>query len=200
MKLGVMEEIIRAKFVQNPDLRQKLVDTGDLELMEGNYWHDTFWGVDCKSGKGKNHLGIILMQIRTELGGAEYAARVRQLRDEKEEIRRTEAAALQATMDSVRAELEALPAYDFTGMEMDTRTFGRVRILQQEGNRLRFEVNGAVKTFSLPGCIVNGFLIPEDAGVVDAFRRRQALEERLKSLEKDGLTKKEAQHADSAEE
>ena len=115
-------------------------------------------------------------------------------------MRRKEAAALQAAMDSARAELEALPTYDFTGMEMDTRSFGRVKILQQEGNRLRFAVNGTVKTFSLPGCIVNGFLIPEDAGIVDTFRRRQALEERLKSLEKNGLPKKEVHQADTEEE
>lgn len=200
VKDDVMEEVIRAKFLQNPDLRQKLIDTGDMELMEGNSWHDTYWGVDLKSGKGENHLGIILMRIRAELGGAEYVDRVRQLKDEREELRRKEAAALQAAMDSARAELEALPTYDFTGMEMDTRSFGRVKILNQEGNRLQFAVNGTVKTFSLPGCIVNGFLIPEDAGIVDTFRRRQALDERLKSLEKNGLPKKEVHQADTEEE
>ena len=199
VKLGVMEEIVRAKFSQNPDLRQDLIDTGDLELMEGNYWHDTYWGVDMKSGRGENHLGMILMKIRSELGGAKYVDCVRQLRDEKEEMRRKEAAALRAAMDSAQAELESLPAYDFTGMEMNTRSFGRVKILQQEGNRLRFEVNGAIKTFSLPGCIVNGFLIPEDAAIVDVFQHRQALEARLKSLEKDGLPKEEAPQAYAGE-
>ncbi len=32
------------------------------EIVERNTWNDTFWGV-CK-GKGENHLGILLMEIR----------------------------------------------------------------------------------------------------------------------------------------
>ena len=41
--------------------------TGNLVLEEGNGWHDTFWGVDLKTGEGENHLGRILMQVREEL-------------------------------------------------------------------------------------------------------------------------------------
>lgn len=65
MKLRVMEEIVRAKFLQNPMLREWLEETGDAELIEGNTWGDRFWGkVD---GVGENHLGKILMKVRTEL-------------------------------------------------------------------------------------------------------------------------------------
>ena len=69
VKVGIMEEIVRAKFTQNEDLKQRLLATGDLVLEEGNSWHDTFWGVDARSRKGKNHLGRILMQVRQELRG-----------------------------------------------------------------------------------------------------------------------------------
>ena len=62
-----MEEIVRAKFTQNHALRQQLLDTGDRELREGNSWHDIFWGVDLRTGKGENHLGKILMKVRSEL-------------------------------------------------------------------------------------------------------------------------------------
>ena len=65
VKLGIMEEIVRNKFSQNPELKQKLIDTGDRLLIEGNDWRDTFWGI-C-NGKGQNHLGKILMKIREEL-------------------------------------------------------------------------------------------------------------------------------------
>ena len=41
--------------------------TGELVLEEGNTWHDTFWGVDAKTGEGLNHLGRILMKVRDEL-------------------------------------------------------------------------------------------------------------------------------------
>lgn len=197
VKDEIMEEVVRAKFSQNPDLLQKLIDTGDIELMEGNAWHDAYWGVDLKTGKGENHLGIILMKIRAELGGAEYVEKARQMQAEKEEAKRSEEAKLQAAMDEVKAELESLPAYDFTGMEMGTKAFGRVKILEQEADRLKFEARDAVKMFSLPGCIVQGFLIPDDPGIVETFKRRQELQEKLKLLEKGGLPKAEATGAGS---
>ena len=64
IRIGVMAEILRIKFAK-PDLRKELLDTGDAELIEGNLHKDTFWGV-C-DGKGHNHLGIILMEIRDEI-------------------------------------------------------------------------------------------------------------------------------------
>ena len=67
VKLGIMEEIVRAKFTQHPELAGRLLSTGDLQLVEGNAWHDTFWGVDLATGKGQNRLGLILMRIRAEL-------------------------------------------------------------------------------------------------------------------------------------
>lgn len=67
VKVGVMEGIIRAKFTQNPGLAAKLLATGDCELVEGNNWHDLFWGADGKTGEGEKHLGRILMKIRDEL-------------------------------------------------------------------------------------------------------------------------------------
>lgn len=65
VKLAIMEEIVREKFIQNPPLLEKLLATEDIYLEEGNTWGDTFWGV-C-DGEGQNHLGKILMKIRTDL-------------------------------------------------------------------------------------------------------------------------------------
>ncbi|MBQ3859590.1 MAG: DUF1768 domain-containing protein [Clostridia bacterium] len=70
VKLGIMEKIVRAKFGEHPELAAQLVATGDLPIMEGNSWHDTFWGVDASTGRGENHLGRILMKVRKECGGA----------------------------------------------------------------------------------------------------------------------------------
>lgn len=66
VKIQVMYEVCYAKFAQNPQLAEKLVATGDEILVEGNTWNDKFWGV-C-NGEGMNHLGKILMAIRTEFG------------------------------------------------------------------------------------------------------------------------------------
>lgn len=64
IKVQVMEEVVAAKFEQNPLLAKRLLETGEKYLAEGNYWHDVFWGVDQNTGEGKNHLGIILMELR----------------------------------------------------------------------------------------------------------------------------------------
>ena len=68
VKYDVMYEVCMAKFTQNPDLLSKLLATGDAELIEGNTWGDRVWGVDIHRGIGENHLGKILMRIRSELG------------------------------------------------------------------------------------------------------------------------------------
>ena len=64
VKIEIMLEIVRAKF-QNQKLAQMLLHTESAELIEGNTWGDTFWGV-C-NGQGKNWLGSILMVVRSEL-------------------------------------------------------------------------------------------------------------------------------------
>ncbi|MGG5325603.1 hypothetical protein IGJ83_003185 [Enterococcus pernyi] len=65
IKLQVMKDICKAKFTQNQSLKEKLLQTGHTPLVEKNSWGDTFWGVSNKNGE--NHLGKILMEIRTEL-------------------------------------------------------------------------------------------------------------------------------------
>lgn len=61
VKLGIMKRLVLEKF-RNPELKQKLLDTGDAILIEGNTWGDTYWGV-C-NGKGENNLGKLLMLVR----------------------------------------------------------------------------------------------------------------------------------------
>lgn len=64
IKVDVMKWIVHQKF-KEPTLRQKLLSTGEEQLVEGNTWNDTFWGV-C-NGKGQNMLGKILMAEREAL-------------------------------------------------------------------------------------------------------------------------------------
>jgi ribA/ribD-fused uncharacterized protein len=61
VKVPVMRNLLMQKF-SRPDLRHKLLGTGYRNLVEGNTWGDTFWGV-CR-GKGCNMLGRLLMQTR----------------------------------------------------------------------------------------------------------------------------------------
>ena len=66
-KVKLMKKLVLKKF-QIPELKERLLNTGDMTLIEGNNWNDTFWGV-C-AGKGYNHLGKILMEVRSELRNA----------------------------------------------------------------------------------------------------------------------------------
>ncbi len=61
IKLDVMRYVVAKKF-KDPNLRAMLRNTGNEELIEGNDWKDTFWGV-C-NGRGENWLGKILMEER----------------------------------------------------------------------------------------------------------------------------------------
>jgi ribA/ribD-fused uncharacterized protein len=74
MKLNVMKDLITEKFsAKNPELVEQLLATGDAELIEGNSWGDTFWGVvtggrrKALIGQGQNNLGKLLMARRQQL-------------------------------------------------------------------------------------------------------------------------------------
>lgn len=68
VKVSVMREAVRAKFMQHEDLRDLLLSTGDARLVEHTE-NDDYWG-DGGDGSGKNMLGRILMEIREELRDA----------------------------------------------------------------------------------------------------------------------------------
>lgn len=68
VKVNYMYECVKRKF-EIPELKRKLLATGDAYLIEGNTWNDTFWGV-C-NGEGANMLGLTLMKVRSELKAKE---------------------------------------------------------------------------------------------------------------------------------
>jgi ribA/ribD-fused uncharacterized protein len=71
IKVGLMRDLLRNKF-SDPDLAARLLATGSAELIEGNNWNDTFWGV-CR-GRGRNMLGQLLMEVREEIRKARAIA------------------------------------------------------------------------------------------------------------------------------
>lgn len=69
-KIAFMRQFLLEKF-RKPEFRIKLLSTADATLIEGNYWHDNFWG-DCRckkciSKEGQNQLGKLLMKIREQI-------------------------------------------------------------------------------------------------------------------------------------
>lgn len=71
--LSVMFNLLWQKFSAN-DMKNLLLLTGSEQLVEGNNWHDVFYGVcdgNCNRGPhkptGDNNLGKLLMRVREEL-------------------------------------------------------------------------------------------------------------------------------------
>ncbi len=65
-RVGMMRNILVKKF-EIPEMREKLLATGDAEIVEANRWGDTFWGVDEATGEGLNTLGKLIMGIRESI-------------------------------------------------------------------------------------------------------------------------------------
>lgn len=66
VRVQIMFDIVLAKFQQNADLAEKLLQTGDKRIYEENNWGDTYWGVDAR-GNGYNRMGAVLMKVRLTL-------------------------------------------------------------------------------------------------------------------------------------
>jgi ribA/ribD-fused uncharacterized protein len=67
VKEGTMLFLLRIKFTPGSELARRLISTRGLVLQEGNTWGDDYWGVDLRTGDGKNRLGVLLMKVRSEL-------------------------------------------------------------------------------------------------------------------------------------
>ena len=62
---AVMLAALRTKFTQHAELHVRLLATGDTYLVEHTA-KDAYWG-DGGDGSGRNRLGVLLQQVRTEL-------------------------------------------------------------------------------------------------------------------------------------
>lgn len=63
VKKHIMFKGLVYKF-NNLTLRNQLLLTKGVLLVEGNYWKDVYWGYDIKLGYGRNMLGQQLMLLR----------------------------------------------------------------------------------------------------------------------------------------
>lgn len=66
-RVSAMTKVLMAKFTQNEELFELLMETENMYLEESNNWNDTFWGVDYLTGEGYNMLGKCLMDVRSML-------------------------------------------------------------------------------------------------------------------------------------
>lgn len=90
---------------------------------------------------------------------------------------------LQDQIDEIQKQIDALPKCMLEGMTMSTRAFGKTTIIRQVDQYLYFESGGKERQFVLPGCIVNGFLIPDDSAIVERYQREDAMRKKLAELD-----------------
>lgn len=76
VKIEFMTMAITYKFDQNSRIKNLLMETNNAVLIEGNTWHDNYWGnctcAKCSNKIGKNMLGTILMSYRKMCDNREY--------------------------------------------------------------------------------------------------------------------------------
>lgn len=65
IKLQLMEDITKIYYDKNPEMFEKLKETGDKLLIHTGFRIDDYWGI--KGGNGENNHGKILMKIRNDL-------------------------------------------------------------------------------------------------------------------------------------
>ena len=64
VKCDIMRNLLESKF-EDKELKDKLLATGNAELIEGKNHGDRFWGQ--VNGEGENMLGKLLMEVRDGL-------------------------------------------------------------------------------------------------------------------------------------
>ena len=64
-KIGIMEEIFRAKLLQHKDVKQKLIRSGNTRIIK-KHPLDYFWGTGADNS-GRNEMGRLWMKLRAEL-------------------------------------------------------------------------------------------------------------------------------------
>ena len=65
IRVKIMEDIVREKIKQYPVIYNKLIETGDREIIEASPI-DSFWGWGPDK-KGENNMGKIWMKLRAEI-------------------------------------------------------------------------------------------------------------------------------------
>ena len=87
--------------------------------------------------------------------------------------------ALEKEMNSIKGEAEALGDKDVVGLNIDHEKFGKGKISTQDGKYIEVEFSDVVKKFVLPGAIAEGYLRIDDEELLDYFKKRNDVHNRL---------------------
>ena len=71
IKVAIMADICQHKLLQHPYIQRKLLQTGELPIVEDSPY-DAFWGWG-PDRQGRNELGKIWVELRSELNPTEFS-------------------------------------------------------------------------------------------------------------------------------
>lgn len=111
-----MEQILKAKIADHPELKEYLLATGDAYLVEHNpvKGRDNVWS-DDNDGTGKNLLGQIWMEIRGEIGGKGIVNKVQPIQSVSQKAQNVAACKLPGCMRPCYIDLNTKAIHDYCG-------------------------------------------------------------------------------------
>ena len=75
-----------------------------------------------------------------------------------------------------------MPDLWLVGKTVSTKAYGEVVIEDQDGSYISFTAQGKKREFSLPDCVINGFVDPHDEVIVSRCRQESDILQKLKPL------------------
>ncbi len=87
--------------------------------------------------------------------------------------------ALEKEIDSIKGEAAALGDKDVVGLDIEHEKFGKGKISTQDGKYIEVKFADVVKKFVLPGAIAEGYLRITDEELLDYFKKRNDVHNRL---------------------
>ncbi len=86
---------------------------------------------------------------------------------------------LQKEIDSIKGEESVLGNKDVVGLDIEHEKFGAGKICAQDGKYIDVQFKDVVKKFVLPGAIADGYLKIDDEELLDYFKKRNDVHNRI---------------------
>lgn len=166
IKERVMKKALMAKFRQNPGLLSLLQQTGGKPLVEASPG-DSYWGAG-RNGKGKNRLGALLAEARTELAD---------VRVDQEVLAGIPA----VTVEEAASEMENMPE--------DIATAAAETVAAATGGTVEMAAGGSGTVQgggAAPGVVM--IINPQMGGAIEQARNRRARTRGTRQISWSGMT------------
>ncbi len=91
--------------------------------------------------------------------------------------------ALQRDLEEQQAEQKKLGVQSALGMAVNHRKFGKGKVTREDGRYIEVTFDKLTKTFVLPGAIAGGFLMPDDASLIEFYKKSAAIGDRMQKTD-----------------